>query len=341
MTIPTSTLTAAFSDLWQFYQQSERMSGCVERFYTVAGQTICLCFAGTALLPVVTNALAHLATTATANPDLTIYLAESASSGIPVPTPTLPPGMYRSEEGSLYFCQYGPGMWQEAFAPRLRLGIFAIEAAPDYPGYATPLRNIFLWWLAQAGLYGIHTAAVGTPGGAALIVGNSGAGKSTTAIACLHAGLIYLGDDFCVVQAAARSRVYSLYSSGKLCADSRRWLAPCTATEARIDDNSKMVYQWYPLHKAQLFSSLPIHAVLLPQVHGGAHTAVRPATSSEAFTALVTTTLRVTSLPTLTVQKLLTAMKCLVAQTPCYHLALGTETAQIPAVITHLLPAYC
>lgn len=337
MAITESTLSAVFSDLWQFYQQSEQKTGSVERFYTIAGYTVCLRFAGAALLPAVTNALAHLATTATPNPDLTVYLADSASSGIPAPAPTVPPGIYRWAEGGRYLCHYGQGLWQEAFDLRLGWGILAVETAWDYPGYAAPLRNIFLWWLAHHRLYGLHTAVVGTPSGAALIVGNGGAGKSTTAIACLQADLVYLGDDFCVIKAEGTPRAYSLYSSGKLCADSRRWLAPCAATEARLDDNHKMVYQWYPHYKAQLLSSLPIHAILLPKIHGVVHTAMRPATANEAFTALVTTTLRVTSLPTLTVQRLLGAVKHLVEQTPCYHLALGTETAQSPALIAHLL----
>lgn len=332
-----STLSSAFSNLQEFYHQSAQKLGYVERFYTIAGYTIHLCFAGTALLPAITNALAHLATAPTVTPDLTIYLADSASSGIEMPLPTVAPGMYRLEEEGLYFCHYGEGLWQEVFAPHLQLGIFAIDTASDYPGYASPLRNILLWWLAQHELYGLHAAAVGTQDSAALIVGNSGSGKSTTAITCLQAGLTYLGDDFCIVKAADRLQVYSLYSSGKLCDDSRRRLAPHATTEVHIDDHHKMVYQWHPHFKAQLPSSLPIQAILLPTFSGGTQTSVHPATTSEAFTALVTTTLRVTSLPTRIVQNLLTAMKCLAQQTPCYHLALGTETGQIAATITRLL----
>jgi hypothetical protein len=74
---------------------------------------------------------------------------------------------------------------------------------------AGPFRTILGWWLGARGYALIHGAAVGTDDGAVLIASRGGAGKSTTALACVLNGLLYLGDDFCFVDAAVEPRVYS------------------------------------------------------------------------------------------------------------------------------------
>ena len=45
----------------------------------------------------------------------------------------------------------------------------------------------------------VHAASVGTKDGAVLIVGKGGSGKSTSALACLNAGMYYLGDDYTLI----------------------------------------------------------------------------------------------------------------------------------------------
>lgn len=49
------------------------------------------------------------------------------------------------------------------------------------------------------GMLSLHAATVGVDGAAGAIVGNSNAGKTTTAIACARAGLLLYGDERCVV----------------------------------------------------------------------------------------------------------------------------------------------
>jgi hypothetical protein len=53
--------------------------------------------------------------------------------------------------------------------------------------------------LRTEGLVSLHAATVGIAGGAGAIVGDSNGGKTTTAIACLRAGLRLYGDERCVV----------------------------------------------------------------------------------------------------------------------------------------------
>ena len=63
----------------------------------------------------------------------------------------------------------------------------------------------------------LHAASIGTIDGSILIGGNSGAGKSSTALRSLVAGLSYHGDDICAVSIINDvPKVYSIYSSGKV-----------------------------------------------------------------------------------------------------------------------------
>ncbi|MCX6048192.1 MAG: hypothetical protein NT075_24085 [Chloroflexi bacterium] len=333
------TLPRAYANLLRFYRQSEQKLGRIEQFYAIAGYTVCLRFAGQALVPQLTSALSHLATTPTSLPDLVVCLADQQSSGIAMPPAAWAPGMYSTAQARLYFHLNEQDQRQESFMPRFRLGLFAIADSALYPpnAQAAPLRHILVWWLAQQGLYGLHVAAVGNAEGAVLIVGSGGAGKSTTAIACLQAGFTYIGDDFCVLGFDPAPRIHSLYSSGKLRDDSRQWLKPHEAAARELGGKGKMIYQWHTQFKSQLPRSLPIRAILLPRISGATATTARSASPGEAFTALTTTTLRVLSLPAPAVSRVVGAISRLTRQVPCYHLALGSETTQIPGGISSIL----
>ena len=95
------------------------------------------------------------------------------------------------------------------------LGFYWLHQACPLPPYerAAPLRAIFHWWFQDRGFHVLHAGAAGTDGGAVLLAGKGGAGKSTAALACLGAGLSYLGDDHCLVKQNQDPCVYSLYNS--------------------------------------------------------------------------------------------------------------------------------
>jgi hypothetical protein len=61
----------------------------------------------------------------------------------------------------------------------------------------------------------VHAASVARDGAAILVVGQSGAGKTSIAVACATQGWDYLGDDAVIVRAGP-PRVASLYSSARL-----------------------------------------------------------------------------------------------------------------------------
>ena len=79
---------------------------------------------------------------------------------------------------------------------------------------ARPFPVALQAWLQWRGVVTLHAAAVATGGRAALIVGDSGSGKSTIALACAGAGLAFLGDDQVAVSwPDGAAVVHSLFAS--------------------------------------------------------------------------------------------------------------------------------
>ena len=66
--------------------------------------------------------------------------------------------------------------------------------------HTSPLRGAARWWSTVQGAAMVHAGAVADGEGCVLLVGDSGAGKSTATMACHGSGLDVLGDDFCFVE---------------------------------------------------------------------------------------------------------------------------------------------
>lgn len=211
-----------------------------------------------------------------------------------------------------------------------------ISRIPEYE-YCAPLRKILAWWLSTRGDQIVHAAAVGTPAGGVLLAGRSGAGKSTTALACLGTPLRYAGDDCCVITPGDPPRVASLYNSAKLktTADLARFPALRAAVHnvTRRDDEKAFMF----LHRHRpdwLADGFPVRAVLVPQVTGCAAPRLRRASPAAGLAALAPSTLRL--FPGLE-RDATRRMADLVARVPVYRLEVGPDLRGIPAAIAALL----
>lgn len=80
---------------------------------------------------------------------------------------------------------------------------------------AAPLRSALNWILNQQDIHILHAAAVSDTSGGALLLGAGGAGKSSAALRCYQAGMTYLGDDLCAIQACSTPRVFNVYGTAK------------------------------------------------------------------------------------------------------------------------------
>lgn len=139
-------------------------------------------------------------------PEVTMHLLDGGS----VPAGSIPTGVLPGPDGVM------DGTWVFVDGPCLASRSDAlvwlvdgesfhalrwVHSLADLPVWeaARPMRFALRWASAQRGAAMLHCAAVAGPAGAVLLAGRGGAGKSTSAFACLGSGLHLLGDDFCIV----------------------------------------------------------------------------------------------------------------------------------------------
>lgn len=330
-----------------FQQAGEPPNEVQQYFYCLSNHIICLRIASAALATQLTPALAHLATAPHAAPALTINLWDTATTGValpPLPATMQQPAPSTEQWGSYVHSERFQAFWQPAYQLFTMLnrqqneGLYWVQDARRVPlaEGGAPLLTLFHWWLGQQERQIVHGAAVGTDAGGALLVGKSGAGKSTAALASLNAGLYYLGDDYCLVAAAPTPTVYSLYSSGKVhFADLSRFprLQKAHSTNSYADAD-KMLYFFADAFANQIFPSLPLKAMLLPTIGTSSTSRAHEISPAAALLALGPSTIfQLTGQK----QQAFQHLGQLVRQLPCYRLELGPDIAQTPVLITEIL----
>jgi len=225
------------------------------------------------------------------------------------------------------------------------VGWYWTEDALTLPEWecATPLRHILHWWLARHGVQQLHAAAVGTESGGVLVVGRSGSGKSTVALASLAAGLLYAGDDYVAASVGSDPVVHSLYSSGKIephhverfphLLSAQRIEPEADPVTAPFDRHKTVVYL-HESHPTTNTEGFRIRAILIPRIVGHGETLLTPVPRARALAALAPST--IVQLHTAG-QDALGSMRELVGRVPAFELALGANVDDAPSVIRDLL----
>lgn len=193
---------------------------------------------------------------------------------------------------------------------------------------AAPLRPILSWWAARTGGQLAHAAAVGTGEGAVLLAARGGSGKSTTALACLERGLLYLGDDYVMVDPGTPPWVSSLYATAKVTpANLGERLPRLSEYSSRLHDvhQEKVTLHLWDGFRPQLTPSLPLHAVVIPSVAPDGQLSVSRASAIQALAALAPTT--VFQLPhsgAAAVERLASIVRAV----PCFRLVLARDLSK-------------
>ncbi|HWB18358.1 MAG TPA: hypothetical protein VG538_18280 [Vicinamibacterales bacterium] len=347
VTAPLRTgLRAYFADAMDAFFRAAAHAPVVTRDLAVAGTAVRLHVAGDAMLPAVARALSHLETaTPLDGPRLDLYAWDSTSTGVAMPRPTWPVDAYR-ERGEIHTVD-DAGVRAALTADGPILDLWDREAnramtwVRDHASLrwydrSAPCRRIFNWWLSDRGCQMVHGAAVGIDGGAVLLAGRGGSGKSNAALGSLGAGLDYLGDDYCVIAPDVEPIVYSLYSTGKVDARDlpRLPFLDGLAMNAGRFDTEKAVFFFDDRFRSQVRTKAALRAVVLPAIDLHAPTRLRRASPAAALRALSMTTIG--QLPHAGGEAL-ARLAAVARQRPAFHLHVGHDAAdRVPILLRRL-----
>jgi hypothetical protein len=293
-------------------------------------------FAGPALVEPLTAALEHLAAEPFARSDLEALIWDTASTGIDLPRPPWPggpvirnyvPGYSQDEVRAGLDPLFGGFSWYDHRAGR---ALYHLPAASALPVHETafPLRTLWNWWLSGHGTQVVHAGAVSDGRGAVLLAGAGGSGKSNTSLACLEAGLEYLGDDYVAVEPGPPSVVHTLFASAKLFPSDLEHFPGLAAgvRPAGPGVDAKTVLFPGRTRPASVPRARPLRAILLPQVVRADRTEIAPVSGAQALRAMSPSTMF--QLPGAGAAEF-RAMAALTRHTPAFALRLGRDRREV------------
>ena len=302
----------------------------------MAGQRVCLCISDAGLTAAILPALAHLLTTEeAAAPDITLHLWDGAATGVRPPRPPFTLDDYRrygqraiAHDGT-YSLMHAPTVDQLfAYDRATHTGYFWVRDASQLSIYerAAPVQTLFHWALHDFGWQIVHAAAVGNADGGVLLVGGTGAGKSTTALSCLEKeGLHFLSDDKCLVRLAPEPQAFALFSSAKVKGDMLARLPHLRPLLTGWDDSykaNKGLVFLHPTYADHMIHTFQVKALLLPQVAHREAADIRTAPAGDLFRQLGPST--VIWLPGAEAENYrFTA--AMTRRLPCYRIALASD----------------
>lgn len=333
-----------FDDCIGKYHDAVAKAGETRYYYELAGTTLCITFAGCELAPCLTPALEHLRIDTTENPDMVIHAWDTHSTGVEMVPPPCDLADFTDRgdiwgfnskriKTAFHWSEYSVNVMDM----ETNTGVYWVKKPQAFPYWvpSSPFRTLFHWWMEKRGNQLLHAASFGTTGGAVLLTGKGGAGKSSTALTCLQNGMLYLGDDYVVVCGGPAPTVYSLYCNAKvnkvdlpLYADMQQFVLPQVSP-----DQEKVVLALWPAFMKQFRKSMPLKAILTPVIGHQTTTSVQPIAFWPVQRAMSFTTM--SQLP-LVSEKTHHFINNLVSGLPCFSLELGSDRNLIPVTINAL-----
>jgi hypothetical protein len=181
----------------------------------------------------------------------------------------------------------------------------------------------------------VHAAAVGASGRGVLLAGVAGSGKSTTAAACVEAGMSCAGDDYVLLDATASAVAHPLYGTVKLATDGMALIKNIAEHAGYPPGHAGKHVLDLAARRPQMAQAVPIDAVVVPRVTGARHGAVlRPAARALALRALAPTTIFQLAGAN---GGVLGPLAALVRRLPAYELELGAAPHECAGALSTLL----
>jgi hypothetical protein len=303
----------------RFGQASAAVGGAGDLDLEMAGLRVRLRAAGEGLRDGLLAPFEHLACREMGDPDLTISLFDTASTGIEPPAPlwgslaatpgTNPVARLRSERACVLAAAGSRGL--TAVLPTDGIAVFHLPDAAAIPASerAAPIREALQLLMAERGRLMTHAGAVGRGGRGVLLAGRGGSGKSTLALSCATAGMEIVADDYVLLEPDSLT-AHAMQSTAKLTEDSAALLGiPAGAIDAAgfeptFEGPAKALVRIPDLAPDGLRGQLEITAILAPALRPsrGANIAaggdlsemepvVRPIWAAEALRAVAPSTI--------------------------------------------------
>lgn len=271
-----------FEQLLDRYQQAATaVGGAGVLDLEMAGLRLRLRHAGEGLRDGLLAPFEHLACRLEGDPDLTISLFDTASSGVEPPPPpwepivaapgTNPVARLHSERACVLAAAGSRGL--TAALPAEGVAVFHLPDAAAIPASerAAPIREALQLLMATRGRLMTHAGAVGRDGRGVLLVGRGGSGKSTLALSCALAGMEIVADDYVLLEPDSLT-AYAVQSTAKLTADSAARLGALAGVidavdfEPTLEGPAKALVRIPDLAPSRLTPRLQIAAIVAPTV---------------------------------------------------------------------------
>ena len=205
---------------------------------------------------------------------------------------------------------------------------------------AKPLARLLLEWHNDQDIQMIHAALVARDDQGVLVAGKRGAGKSTFALACVHAGLDYVSEDFVGLERCPDDSFvgHGLYNSVFLenVAMARFGDLVGHAIESGFSPEEKSAVILSEVFPERLKRAVPIRVLALPRVVDTVRPKLRPASKGDALLRLGSSSLL--QIPNRQLgPRGFDRLSQLVEEVPCYWLEVGADLRSIPASVEMLL----
>ena len=185
-----------------------------------------------------------------------------------------------------------------------------------------PWSLTLIWLLRERGRYALHASAVARGGRALLIAGESGSGKSSTALSLIHTGWDWLADDVVLLEPAEVPRLHGL-AHGFAFHPALAERLPGLVGEALAEKQFAKIGGLFPTSRSD-----PSHpaALLFPQVTGAATSRMERLSSAEALGALLAASGGILTAGAQTqAQAQMVALRDLVSAVPGHRLHAGRD----------------
>jgi hypothetical protein len=313
----------------------------------LAGLRVRLRIAGVNMPSLIIPALAHLLQNSSeCEPEYTVFIWDTPTAEIKLPkfSGNVDDIKFRGEiEGlnseQFYAAQFSHANLLSLYDSKRKVGIICTSNPFHFPAFeiACPLRGVISWILQSSGRALIHAAAIGTQHGAVLLGGDSGAGKSSTALRGLLNKMFYFGDDICCIENhGLTSTVHSVYSSAKLHVHDKSKFSGLTSSKATIygmESHEKEIYLLSPNFDSQLRLSSKIKAILIPDHTNGL---MRMEILSKALTANIISASTNSLLPRSGIETI-KVIANMVRNVPCIRFHLGPDPQAVAPAIAEFL----